>query len=504
MLLPRPSIARDTFNLKIDEEDAENVARVEIVAKGAQQQLGRKGISQSFKERIVSPVRPKEPPPPPPSPPPPQQPPQPPSPDNQAAAVGGGSRRLPPTPKKEPTAVYDIAEFDESAASKGNRTVPLKSRLLPAGGLFFGGGGATGSLKKLRGRVAAEKPPRATAAAAKSAERSRSFGPRTAPTVNQSSAAARLFQRSLSHMPKSFSYNSLERGTVRPRNVVVSSANSVCGHPGGDAAINASSSSNLATLVSSSINSSFENDRRPFKDFKKILSSPAVSSPTSTLSSKTSKKKNKKSKKKNNTESSEHIYEEIPATSDPRKRPLPPLPVEHTPTALVKQNAVNEMEPPPSSPKSIFEGATKYDILHYLEDAKERGFTDDDDDDDAIAIDDRNSANRVSNMSSSGGSSDGSSNNNKAMNGNCWTSVEIERNDSGLGSETGVKRPLRVRSQGELRQGNTSSNRAASSRQQQVVRRGASVGGHLNLQHICEDCDQNITEANSHKDWYIL
>ena len=26
--------------------------------------------------------------------------------------------------------------------------------------------------------------------------------------------------------------------------------------------------------------------------------------------------------------------------------------------------------------KSIFEGATKYDILHYLEDAKERGLTD--------------------------------------------------------------------------------------------------------------------------------
>ena len=26
--------------------------------------------------------------------------------------------------------------------------------------------------------------------------------------------------------------------------------------------------------------------------------------------------------------------------------------------------------------KSIFEGATKYDILHYLEDARDRGLTD--------------------------------------------------------------------------------------------------------------------------------
>ena len=80
--------------------------------------------------------------------------------------------------------------------------------------------------------------------------------------------------------------------------------------------------------------------------------------------------------------------------------------------------------------KSIFEGATKYDILHYLEDAKERGLTDVDLEDsdpeaeaaagvrlrrkvtdgDEVAIitgevvttpPQRNSANRVSNISSS-------------------------------------------------------------------------------------------------------
>ena len=42
------------------------------------------------------------------------------------------------------------------------------------------------------------------------------------------------------------------------------------------------------------------------------------------------------------------------------------------------------MHDPNASPvKSIFEGATKYDILHYLEDAKERGLTDVELDEDA-------------------------------------------------------------------------------------------------------------------------
>ena len=81
---------------------------------------------------------------------------------------------------------------------------------------------------------------------------------------------------------------------------------------------------------------------------------------------------------------------------------------------------------------------------------------------------DRNHANRVSQISSSGSSSNGSStiiiHNNKDK----WTtSVEIERNDSGLGSETGksIKKPIKIRDK-------------------------LSKGTHDHL--ICEDCDQPI------------
>ena len=85
--------------------------------------------------------------------------------------------------------------------------------------------------------------------------------------------------------------------------------------------------------------------------------------------------------------------------------------------------------------KSIFEGATKYDILHYLEDAKERGLTDveldNEDLEEEEEVEDgtekesgvvkrrmegvipqaplRNSANRVSNISNSSTDSRGKS-----------------------------------------------------------------------------------------------
>ena len=86
--------------------------------------------------------------------------------------------------------------------------------------------------------------------------------------------------------------------------------------------------------------------------------------------------------------------------------------------------------------KSIFEGATKYDILHYLEDAKERGLTDveldnEDLEEEEEEVEDgtekesgvvkrrmegvipqaplRNSANRVSNISNSSTDSRGKS-----------------------------------------------------------------------------------------------
>ncbi len=59
--------------------------------------------------------------------------------------------------------------------------------------------------------------------------------------------------------------------------------------------------------------------------------------------------------------------------------------------------------------KSIFEGATKYDILHYLADAKERGLTDveleiEPGDEPATEEMDRNHANRVSQSSNNSAS----------------------------------------------------------------------------------------------------
>lgn len=133
--------------------------------------------------------------------------------------------------------------------------------------------------------------------------------------------------------------------------------------------------------------------------------------------------------------------------------------------------------------KSIFVGATKYEILNYLEDAKERGV------DSVEAIEeaenetggilaDRNHANRVSQFSQSSGSSGSSTiiiHNNKDK----WTtSVEIERNDSGLGSETGKstgKRKQRIRD--KLTNKNPGQDTAV----------------------ICEDCDQPINEMGTLK-----
>ena len=56
---------------------------------------------------------------------------------------------------------------------------------------------------------------------------------------------------------------------------------------------------------------------------------------------------------------SEHIYEEIPECRH-RVRPLPPIP----------EGTLTEIST--GSSKSIFTGATKYEILHYLQDARQR------------------------------------------------------------------------------------------------------------------------------------
>ena len=210
-----------------------------------------------------------------------------------------------------------------------------------------------------------------------------------------------------------------------------------------------------------------DEERRSFKDIRKILSSPSISSscsssqiyrPKSQLSS-SSSVINKSIREE--TQVVEHIYEEIlekdiacnETTTQSNKRPLPPLPPEtKTPSSP------SSSSPSPTSPivttasagspvKSIFEGATKYDILHYLEDARERGLTDcdldecdeNDDDDDVVEMAARNDTNRVSNISHNSGSSAES----VVRGGKC--SVDIERNDSGLGSETSRGASVRKR-----------------------------------------------------------
>ena len=76
-------------------------------------------------------------------------------------------------------------------------------------------------------------------------------------------------------------------------------------------------------------------------------------------------------------EEKNHIYEEIPAKQP--QRPLPPIPkdsvVSTTSTVVSVSSKLSSLKAQidEEDVKSIFVGATKYEILHYLEDAKERG-----------------------------------------------------------------------------------------------------------------------------------
>eukprot|EP00090_Calanus_glacialis_P035526 TRINITY_DN6063_c0_g1_i1.p1 TRINITY_DN6063_c0_g1~~TRINITY_DN6063_c0_g1_i1.p1 ORF type:complete len:1713 (-),score=279.68 TRINITY_DN6063_c0_g1_i1:339-4958(-) len=135
----------------------------------------------------------------------------------------------------------------------------------------------------------------------------------------------------------------------------------------------------------------------------------------------------------------EHIYEEIPENRH-KVRPLPPIPEGALGSALAK---------------SIFTGATKYEILHYLNDAKQRmegnvvefdGVNEDNDGSDVNNfLGNRNHKHRVSaisNISDSSNSSNDSSGDGSVL----WRGpldkivgrVEIERNDSGVGSDSGI------------------------------------------------------------------
>lgn len=208
----------------------------------------------------------------------------------------------------------------------------------------------------------------------------------------------------------------------------------------------------------------------------------------------------------NEDKDNQHIYEEIKNAAN---RPLPPIPpptpkVSTTSTIVSVSSKLSSLKAQidEEDVKSIFVGATKYEILNYLEDAKERGV---DNINDPIneaenestvgQLAERGHANRVSQFSQNrsvfcvylslittlndwpklftfSSSSNGSSTIVIHKDKDKWTtSVEIERNDSGLGSETGGK----------------------SGNKRPPVAIKKQLNNKLNHdQIICEDCDQLI------------
>ena len=143
----------------------------------------------------------------------------------------------------------------------------------------------------------------------------------------------------------------------------------------------------------------------------------------------------------------EHIYEEIPECRH-RVRPLPPIPEGGLGEASAAGSATS---------KSIFTGATKYEILHYLQDARQRieGQIGDFDscaeegelvggESNGLAIH-RNAKLRVSAGSNLSDSSSSSTESSTGDGGVLWRgplekvgrTAEVERNDSGVGSDSG-------------------------------------------------------------------
>ncbi|CAH0761032.1 unnamed protein product [Diatraea saccharalis] len=203
----------------------------------------------------------------------------------------------------------------------------------------------------------------------------------------------------------------------------------------------------------------------------------------------------------NNTDD-DHHYESIRLNSDPIYEEIgdipPPLPVNPPPNSLMLIDDEKR-----SGSRSIFEGASKYDILSYLVDAKERGI-----DDEETYITSYASGNDTSNMleetknkhnnssinnthlssntSHLSNASDSSEDNSLIINHESLeksvvckkTSAEIERNDSGVGSET--SKSSRSRLQGKSSPCGTITDTPI---------------------HLCEDCDSavetQVTEQGS-------
>ena len=478
---PKPPMFHDTTRLRFMSRPSLKDALHSFSGSGSSGgKLGRIGVSQSFKERIAPPMRPTDPPPPPPT--------------LSGKADDGppgssyslakkffsfnktemrrinrflgigeselrdpGESRGPSSGSKTESHIYDIAENDEQTSDTHcdtALTVVDNSRFYTTSALDSLAGARPGAqLKKnvsLRLRpksiefsaMAADpvKPPRAKR------ERSKSFTPRSNPLVKTS-----MFNRSLSHIPKSASNSSLN-GKAGAINSDFSKKMTITGDNNDEAndAKRTFSSSDLVTIFP-------DEERRSFKDIRKILSSPSISSSSSSSTNQIYRPKSQLSNSSsviNNSIKEEqiivlsvsakaeafvdHIYEEIQdkdVVDNPQcKRPLPPLPSEKQPSPSRSSPIISD----PSSPvKSIFEGATKYDILNYLEDARERGLTDCDLDleeeeeaetGECAGPGDQDSANM--------GSSDIQASE-EITRTEKLSSVEIERNDSGLGSETG-------------------------------------------------------------------
>ncbi|CAH1983187.1 unnamed protein product [Acanthoscelides obtectus] len=156
-------------------------------------------------------------------------------------------------------------------------------------------------------------------------------------------------------------------------------------------------------------------------------------------------------------DSDDHHYESIKTNNDPIYEEIeipPPLPSNPPPSSLLDDlNLDKEF-----TTRSIFEGASKYDILSYLVDAKERGIVQEQEDNYTYAIpveeENKEAYNRVSQMSTV---SDSSEDNSLVISGAliddkaiCQKSAEVERNDSGVGSETSKSSLSKYRTKQEV------------------------------------------------------
>ncbi|XP_060802487.1 uncharacterized protein LOC106135118 [Amyelois transitella] len=195
----------------------------------------------------------------------------------------------------------------------------------------------------------------------------------------------------------------------------------------------------------------------------------------------------------NNTDD-DHHYESIRLNADPIYEEIgdmpPPLPSNPPPNSLLILDDEKR-----SGSRSIFEGASKYDILSYLVDAKERGIDDEETyvtsyvngNDSSTLLDtskDKSMANAInahlsSNTSQLSNASDSSEDNSLIINHESLeksvvckkTSAEIERNDSGVGSET--SKSSRSRLQGKSSPCGT------------IIDKDTPI-------HLCEDCDSAV------------